>query len=141
MAGESSLSSCIPAGSPFQPSCRGGWAAGGALGHLRRGPAGRVGIKIAPEMNFNDVADDTPEETYRHLVEQIALPLFNPAACSTFQTTDIVRIFASLNRGIGDDCRIVRTAGWLLGPKLGTPSCACSRLSLFAWAWWWRPAA
>lgn len=33
---------------------------------------GRVGIKISPEMNFNDVADDTPQETYRHLVEQIA---------------------------------------------------------------------
>ncbi|MBI4967008.1 MAG: alkene reductase [Rhodospirillales bacterium] len=34
--------------------------------------AGRVGIKISPEMNFNDVADDTPAETYRHLVERIA---------------------------------------------------------------------
>ncbi|BAE51977.1 alkene reductase [Paramagnetospirillum magneticum] len=32
----------------------------------------RVGIKISPEMNFNDVADDTPQETYRHLVERIA---------------------------------------------------------------------
>lgn len=34
--------------------------------------AGRVGIKISPEMNFNDVADATPQETYRHLIEQIA---------------------------------------------------------------------
>lgn len=34
--------------------------------------SGRVGIKISPEMNFNDVADDTPQETYRHLVERIA---------------------------------------------------------------------
>ena len=34
--------------------------------------ADRVGIKIAPEMNFNDVADATPRETYQHLVEAIA---------------------------------------------------------------------
>ncbi len=34
--------------------------------------SGRVGIKISPEMNFNDVSDDTPQETYSHLVEQIA---------------------------------------------------------------------
>lgn len=32
----------------------------------------RVGIKIAPEMNFNDISDDTPQETYRHLVEKIS---------------------------------------------------------------------
>ncbi len=34
--------------------------------------ADRVGIKISPEMNFNDVSDATPQETYRYLVEQIA---------------------------------------------------------------------
>lgn len=34
--------------------------------------AGRVGIKISPEMNFNDISDDTPQETYSHLVKQIA---------------------------------------------------------------------
>jgi N-ethylmaleimide reductase len=34
--------------------------------------SGRVGLKISPEMNFNDVSDDTPQETYRHLVERIA---------------------------------------------------------------------
>lgn len=32
----------------------------------------RVGIKIAPEMGFNDVRDDNPQETYRYLVEQLA---------------------------------------------------------------------
>jgi len=48
--------------------------------------AGRVGIKISPEMNFNDIADATPVETYTTLVRQLAtLPLaylhvatFNP---------------------------------------------------------------
>ena len=34
--------------------------------------ADRVGIKISPEMNFNDVADATPHETYMHLVQAIA---------------------------------------------------------------------
>ncbi len=34
--------------------------------------AGRIGIKIAPEFNFNDIADATPQETYRHLVQAIA---------------------------------------------------------------------
>jgi N-ethylmaleimide reductase len=34
--------------------------------------ADRVGMKIAPEMGFNDIADATPKETYRHLVERIA---------------------------------------------------------------------
>lgn len=33
--------------------------------------AGRVGIKIAPEMGFNDITDADPEETYTHLVEQL----------------------------------------------------------------------
>jgi len=32
----------------------------------------RVGIKIAPEMNFNDISDAAPQETYRYLVEQLA---------------------------------------------------------------------
>jgi N-ethylmaleimide reductase len=32
----------------------------------------RVGIKISPEMGFNDILDDTPQETYRYLVEQLA---------------------------------------------------------------------
>ncbi|ALV60197.1 alkene reductase [Burkholderia cenocepacia] len=31
----------------------------------------RVGIKISPEMNFNDISDATPQETYTHLVEQL----------------------------------------------------------------------
>lgn len=32
----------------------------------------RVGVKINPEMGFNDVRDDTPVETYTYLVQQIA---------------------------------------------------------------------
>lgn len=32
----------------------------------------RVGIKISPEMGFNDISDATPQETYRYLVEQLA---------------------------------------------------------------------
>ncbi|MGC1550770.1 MAG: alkene reductase [Rhodanobacter sp.] len=32
----------------------------------------RVGIKVAPEMGFNDISDATPQETYRYLVEQLA---------------------------------------------------------------------
>ncbi|MDI3397156.1 alkene reductase [Pseudomonas sp. V88_4] len=31
----------------------------------------RVGIKISPEMNFNDIVDANPQETYMHLVEQL----------------------------------------------------------------------
>lgn len=31
----------------------------------------RVGIKISPEMNFNDIVDATPQETYTYLVEQL----------------------------------------------------------------------
>lgn len=31
----------------------------------------RVGIKISPEMNFNDIVDDKPRETYTYLVEQL----------------------------------------------------------------------
>jgi N-ethylmaleimide reductase len=38
---------------------------------------GRVGLKISPEMNYNDVSDDTPRETYAHLVN--ALPGANMA--------------------------------------------------------------
>ena len=34
--------------------------------------ADRVGIKISPEMNFNDISDANPQETYTHLVEQLA---------------------------------------------------------------------
>jgi N-ethylmaleimide reductase len=34
--------------------------------------ADRVGIKIAPEFDFNDIADATPRETYPHLVKAIA---------------------------------------------------------------------
>lgn len=34
--------------------------------------ASRVGIKIAPEMDFNDIADANPRETYDHLVREIA---------------------------------------------------------------------
>ncbi len=32
----------------------------------------RVGIKITPEMGFNDLVDATPQETYSHLVTQLA---------------------------------------------------------------------
>ncbi|WP_276202294.1 hypothetical protein [Xanthomonas arboricola] len=32
----------------------------------------RVGLKISPEMNFNDVSDATPEATYTYLVDQLA---------------------------------------------------------------------
>jgi 2,4-dienoyl-CoA reductase-like NADH-dependent reductase (Old Yellow Enzyme family) len=31
----------------------------------------RVGIKISPEMNFNDIVDADPQETYTYLVEQL----------------------------------------------------------------------
>ncbi|OHC27133.1 MAG: alkene reductase, partial [Pseudomonadales bacterium RIFCSPLOWO2_12_59_9] len=31
----------------------------------------RVGIKISPEMNFNDISDANPQETYSYLVEQL----------------------------------------------------------------------
>lgn len=31
----------------------------------------RVGIKISPEMNFNDIVDDNPQETYTYLVDQL----------------------------------------------------------------------
>lgn len=31
----------------------------------------RVGIKISPEMGFNDIVDATPQETYTYLVEQL----------------------------------------------------------------------
>ena len=33
--------------------------------------ADRVGIKIAPEMGFNDISDADPKETYSHLVDQL----------------------------------------------------------------------
>ncbi|MFJ3681370.1 alkene reductase [Pseudomonas sp. NPDC090208] len=32
----------------------------------------RVGIKISPEMNFNDIVDANPQETYTHLVKALA---------------------------------------------------------------------
>ncbi|CUI09185.1 oxidoreductase [Janthinobacterium sp. CG23_2] len=32
----------------------------------------RVGIKISPEMGFNDISDATPQQTYRYLVQQLA---------------------------------------------------------------------
>ncbi len=31
----------------------------------------RVGIKISPEMNFNDISDAAPQETYTYLVEKL----------------------------------------------------------------------
>lgn len=31
----------------------------------------RIGMKISPEMNFNDVSDAAPQDTYRYLVEQL----------------------------------------------------------------------
>ncbi|MDR1887983.1 MAG: alkene reductase [Zoogloeaceae bacterium] len=31
----------------------------------------RVGIKISPEMGYNDITDAAPQETYAHLVEQL----------------------------------------------------------------------
>lgn len=34
--------------------------------------AGRVGIKISPEMGFNDIVDASPVETYTYLVGQLA---------------------------------------------------------------------
>jgi N-ethylmaleimide reductase len=37
----------------------------------------RVGIKISPEMNYNDISDAAPQETYTYLVEQLSA--FNPA--------------------------------------------------------------
>lgn len=32
----------------------------------------RTGIKISPEMNFNDISDENPQETYTYLVDQLA---------------------------------------------------------------------
>lgn len=32
----------------------------------------RVGIKVSPEMNFNDIVDANPQETYTYLVKQLA---------------------------------------------------------------------
>ncbi len=32
----------------------------------------RVGIKIAPELGFNDIVDDTPQETYAYLVKSLS---------------------------------------------------------------------
>jgi N-ethylmaleimide reductase len=34
--------------------------------------ADRVGLKISPEMNFNDVSDETPQDTYTYLVKEVA---------------------------------------------------------------------
>ncbi len=31
----------------------------------------RVGIKISPEMNFNDISDANPQETFTYLVKQL----------------------------------------------------------------------
>lgn len=33
--------------------------------------ADRVGIKISPEMHYNSIVDDTPQQTYTYLVEQL----------------------------------------------------------------------
>ncbi|MBV5265920.1 alkene reductase [Pinisolibacter aquiterrae] len=33
---------------------------------------GRVGIKISPEMNYNDIVDENPQETYAYLVDHLA---------------------------------------------------------------------
>jgi N-ethylmaleimide reductase len=33
--------------------------------------ADRVGVKISPEMNFNDIRDDAPQQTYSYLVDQV----------------------------------------------------------------------
>lgn len=38
---------------------------------LAEAGSNRVGIKISPEMNFNDIHDDNPQETYSYLVKQI----------------------------------------------------------------------
>jgi N-ethylmaleimide reductase len=38
---------------------------------VKEAGANRVGIKISPEMNFNDVSDATPQETFLHLVDQL----------------------------------------------------------------------
>lgn len=32
---------------------------------------GRVGLKLSPEMNFNDIKDDTPVETFSYLVKKL----------------------------------------------------------------------
>ncbi len=42
-------------------------------GMASAGGSGRVGIKISPEMNFNDIRDATPADTYRYLVKQLDL--------------------------------------------------------------------
>lgn len=38
---------------------------------VAEGGGDRVGIKISPEMGFNDIVDATPQETYSYLVEQL----------------------------------------------------------------------
>lgn len=32
---------------------------------------GRIGLKLSPEMNLNDISDETPAETYTYLVDQL----------------------------------------------------------------------
>lgn len=56
-----------------------------------------VGIKIFPEMNFNDISDDTPLETYSHFVN--ALSQMNLAylhVCASSTTIDYHAVFRRL---------------------------------------------
>ncbi|SCB18988.1 alkene reductase [Rhizobium multihospitium] len=40
-------------------------------GMIEEAGVGRVGLKISPEMNFNDISDANPQETYSYLVEHL----------------------------------------------------------------------
>lgn len=50
--------------------------------------ADRVGLKIAPEMGFNDISDATPVETYTHLVDAIAPRRLAYLHVASFSATD-----------------------------------------------------
>lgn len=69
---------------------------------VREAGEDRVGIKISPEMNFNAVKDDTPVETFTHLVEQIALrdiAYLHVAILTPNPSTDYHRLFRPIFKG------------------------------------------
>lgn len=47
---------------------------------------GRVGLKLSPEMNFNDIRDDAPVETYKHLVDHLDASRMAYLHVTTFET-------------------------------------------------------
>jgi N-ethylmaleimide reductase len=60
----------------------------------------RVGIKISPEMGFNDIHDAQPEQTYRYLVEQLnTLNLAYLYVAGASSATDYHALLRPLYRG------------------------------------------